>query len=439
MKKLLILLLVLGSFFVVSCGQTTEYKDKIIRFDEQQTKPTVLTVWMDDSDSILADEIIPAFQKANPGIIVEFQHMATVDSREKLKTYGQAGYGADVFQFPHDHMAQAILDDLVYVLPDGVKDRLEERILPVAMDIATAYYNEDTKSFEPDDASVEKLFAVPISIESVFLFYNKALVTEEQLPATFEQLLEDAKAYQEAHDGKKYFASSSHWADGYFNQFIYSAFGWTPFGPNLNDKTEVGFEKETLRNGVQFLIEKVKPVTTGNGNHDSIQGAALFQEGELPFLLTGPWGIPDIKKANVDYGAMVLPTVNNQPTKTYAGAQMLAVYKYSRNVEAAIKFVEYMASDEAAEILYRTSGDCPALKDDILANIPGISEDEGLKVMLQQLSTSVPMPTIPQVTYYWAPEETMMKNLWNMQGDIDEQLAQAEISYQAARDLAEGK
>lgn len=438
MKKLLTILLVLGMFLIASCSNTT-LKDDIIKFDESREKPTVLTVWMDDTDHILADEIIPAFQKANPNIVVEIQHMATVDSREKLKTYGQAGYGADVFQFPHDHMAQAILDDLVYVLPDALKNRLEERILPVAMDIATAYYDEQTKSFEPSVDSTEKLFAVPISIESVFLFYNKELVKEEELPTTFEELLATSKAYMEANDGKKYFATSSHWADGYFNQFVYSAFDWTPFGPNLNDATEVGFEKQEFKNAVKYLIDEIKPVTTGNDNHNSIQGATLFQEGTLPMLLTGPWGIPDINNSGIDYGAIRIPTLNNKVSSTFAGAQMLAVYKYSRNIEAATKFVEYMASDEAAEILYRTSGDCPALKENILEQIPGIKDDEIIKVMLDQLSTSVPMPTIPQVTYYWAPEETCLKNLWNTAGLIDNEVVTAEKSYKASRDLSSGK
>ena len=83
---------------------------------------------MDDTDGVLMDEIIPAFENANPGIIVEFQHMATVDAREKLKTFGQSGYGADIF-ISHDHMAQAILDDLVYVLPDTLMNSLEDKII----------------------------------------------------------------------------------------------------------------------------------------------------------------------------------------------------------------------------------------------------------------------------------------------------------------------
>ena len=113
----------------------------------------------------------------------------------------------------------------------------------------------------------------------------------------------------------------------------------------------------------------MKPVVTGNGNHDSVAATSLVEEGKLPFLLSGPWQINSFRAAGINYGAITLPTINGNKPKTFAGAQMLAVYKYSQNKEAAIKFVEFMASEEAAEILYRTSGDCPALKEEIIATI----------------------------------------------------------------------
>lgn len=438
MKRILsFLFLTITVFCLTACGAKEITSGEIVEFDKTQVKDVILTVWMDDTDGVYMDEIIPAFEAENPGITVEFQHMATVDAREKLKTFGQSGYGADVFQFPHDHMAQAILDDLVYVLPDELMNRLSSRVQDVAMDIATSCYDASTGSFECKADSSKKLFAVPISIESMTLFYNKALVKSTDLPTTFEELIEDAKAYMEANGGAKYMASTSHWADAYCLQFIYSAFGnWTPFGPNLNDATEVGFDDPNVIEAINWMINELKPITTGNGNHDSIQGSSLFEEGKLPFVFTGPWQINTFRKANVDFGAITLPTIKGNATKTFAGAQMAAVYKYSKNQEAAIKFVEFLASDKAAEILYRTSGDCPALKSEILSTIPGLKDDEVMQVMLKQLETSVPMPTIPQVTYYWGPAETMMKNIWNSQGVIEDEVKTAEKSYKAARDLA---
>jgi arabinogalactan oligomer/maltooligosaccharide transport system substrate-binding protein len=76
------------------------------------------------------------------------------------------------------------------------------------------------------------------------------------------------------------------------------------------------------------------------------------------------------------------------------------------------------------------------LKDTILDTITGIKDDAVIATMLEQLSTSVPMPTIPEVTYYWGPAESMMKNIWNADGVIATEVITAEKAYKASRDLA---
>lgn len=433
----IILLLVMAIIFV-GCTEITSGSEFNFADENEKGKKTVLTVWMDDTDgTFVKDKVKPAFEAKYPYITVEFQHMSTVDAREKLKTYGKANYGADVFQFPHDHMAQAILDDLVYVLPNDLKTRLEDRMLPVALNIATSCYDDETKSFECTSGTEKKLFAVPISIESVTLYYNKDLVQDENLPTTFEELLQDAVAYAQDPDhlGQKYFASGSHWADAYFLQFIYGAFGWNPFGPNLNDATSVGFADQKSRDAIDWMINTLKPVVTGEANHDSIAGSTLFEEGKLPFILTGPWSTETFR-GKVNYGAITIPTINGNQVHTFAGAQMVAVYKYSKNIDAAVKFVEFLQSDEVAKMLFETAGDCPALKNSILDTIPEIKNSPIVQVMLEQLKTSVPMPTIPEVTYYWGPAESMMKNIWNSNKDIDDETTNAERAYNAAKQLA---
>jgi arabinogalactan oligomer/maltooligosaccharide transport system substrate-binding protein len=152
-------------------------------------------------------------------------------------------------------------------------------------------------------------------------------------------------------------------------------------------------------------------------------------------VIAGPWNTETFRDAGIDYGSITFPTINGNATKTFAGAQMVSVYKYSKNPDAALKFVEYLASDDAAAILYRTKGKCPALKEEILATIPGIKDDEIVSVMLEQLKTSVPMPTIPEVTYYWGPAESMMRNIWNSGNAIATEVVGAENSYKASRDL----
>ena len=90
-----------------------------------------------------------------------------------------------------------------------------------------------------------------MSIESVGLYYNKDLV--ETPAATYEELFAAADIWNNSPFGgdesgrtnaeanNYYLTTSSHWADSYFMQHIYSAFGFYPFGETLDDPSEVGF------------------------------------------------------------------------------------------------------------------------------------------------------------------------------------------------------
>ncbi|NLL69464.1 MAG: hypothetical protein GX232_04570, partial [Acholeplasmataceae bacterium] len=125
-----------------------------------------------------------------------------------------------------------------------------------------------------------------------------------------------------------------------------------------------------------------------------------------------------------------MPTIAGKASNTYAGAIMTAVYKYSKNRNAAVKFVEFLNSDKAMELLYTHKGKLPALKPELLSNIQGVSQDKLLMAMSEQLKTSIPMPTIPEVQHYWGPGENMLKALW-ADGDIDAITREAQESYEA--------
>jgi arabinogalactan oligomer / maltooligosaccharide transport system substrate-binding protein len=444
MKKLLLFLFVLsGALALAACTDPVENNGELIDFSQTFVQKTKIRVWIDDENGEYMAAVIEEFNKVYPNIIVEHQHMGSVDARERLKTFGPSGNGADVFQFPHDHLAQAILEDLVLPLPTATKTVLEERAHELGLSIATVSYDDVNKSFDPESPNaVERLYAVPMSIESIGLFYNTDLI---DTPATtFEEILAEAAIWNaalaadesgqtNAQKGWFYLATSSHWADSYFMQPVYSAFDFYPFGPELNDPSAVGFENAVP--ALQWMIDELKPVTTGTGSHNSVSGGANFEEGRIPYIIGGPWNHEAYKDAGVNYQVAPFPSINvegvDTPTRTFAGAIMAAVYKYSDNTEDAIKFVEFLNSDIAMELQYEYKGKLPALKTELLDAIAGVSDDELLLQMAEQLNTSVPMPTIPQVTYYWGPGETMIIDVWN-KGILPSVAAtSAEESYRA--------
>ncbi len=431
MKKIAVVFLSLFALFtLVACNPTLD--DLFIDFSESQQKTTTIRVWLDDTEGLFMADLIPAFNAHYPDIEVQFQHMGALDSRDRLKTYGVSGNGADVFMFPHDHLSLAMLEDLVYQLPNELFETLDETMLDVAMDIATA----GTR-----DSATPKLYAVPVSIESIFVMYNKTLISEEVVATltSWEDIIAYSATYAAANPGKQLLTTNSHWADNYYLQTVYSAFGWRPHGANGVDPSAVGFESTALLNALSWLSTELKPVVTGNAAYNSY-GTTPFEQGNAAMIIAGPWSITTFedKIGAANLGAMVMPTFEDttgatNAASTFAGSQMVAVYKYSSNKEAAIKFVEFLATPEAQNILYKTSNDCPALKD--LSEIEGIATDVYMQVMLDQLATSIPMPTIAEVTYYWAAAQTMVVNVWDTGADIATEQKKAESSYIASKTL----
>jgi len=449
MKKLLTILFVLfGLATLVACTPKEEIIDpvdpvnngELIDFGDTFTQKSKIRVWIDDENGEYMQAVIAEFNKIYPNIIVEHQHMGSVDARELLKTFGPSGNGADVFQFPHDHLAQAVLEDLIYPLPVATQTLLATRAHELGLSIATLTYDETNKSFDPDSPNaVERLYAVPMSIESVGLFYNTDLVSTPA--ATFEALFAAADVWnaQTASDGSGltnaqkgwfYLGTSSHWADSYFMQPIYSAFGFYPFGAELNDPSAVGFETTNSINALTWIKNELKPRTTGTGNHNSVSAGANFEAGKIPYIIGGPWNHEAYQAAEgLNYAVAPMPTINGHATQTFAGAIMAAVYKYSENKEDAIKFVEFLNSDIAMQLQYEYKGKLPALKTELLSNIEGVNENQLLMDMAAQLVSSIPMPTIPQVTYYWGPGETMLIDVWNNGIAPAVAAATAEASY----------
>ena len=433
---------------------------QIIDLSQSQKEKTTIRVWMDDEAGEYMSALVEAFEEENPDIIVEFQHMGIVDARERLKTFGPSGNGADVFQFPHDHLAKAIQEDLVYALPDALKTSLEDTMHPMGLDIASLYYNETTKEFGNDGVAVEKLYAVPNSIESIALFVNNDLLEAlglETAPTTYEELLglktawdamltvdeTDAADRTNGQAGIPVFSTSSHWADSYFVQHIYSAFGFRPFGPEGDDKLEVGFDNDYastttaitgFQNGASgaltWMRDTLKPVVTGAGLTGSVAGGSLFEQGKIPFVITGPWSFEAFNSAGINYSIVDLPSINGKVSRPFAGAVMSAVYKYSPNKDAAVKFVEFTASAKAMEILYEFKAKLPALKTSLLGEVAGVADDANLQAISHQLEVAIPMPTIPEVQYYWGPGETMIKAVWDSLTPVSTAVTAAEASYQ---------
>jgi arabinogalactan oligomer/maltooligosaccharide transport system substrate-binding protein len=262
-------------------------------------------------------------------------------------------------------------------------------------------------------------YGVPISTESVALFYNKTLLKQltgsDAAPTDWSQITDLAKTY----NNKKKNQWTIRWEVGnsYMSYFFLSAYGYDLFGKKGTDASKLGFDTPEAKAGLEALkaARTIWDVNSADATNDTT--TLEFAKGKTPFLITGPWAIADVQKGadknKFEFGIAQLPKIDGQQPITFSGNQIANVSSYSKHPAAARIFAMFLGSKEGAEALYKTTGKLPALKAKYADEVPGLSDDVLLQGVAAQAKYSKPMPSIPEMANWWDPAKNMIVNVWD--------------------------
>jgi arabinogalactan oligomer/maltooligosaccharide transport system substrate-binding protein len=374
-----------------------------------------LTVWLDNDD--WAKAVIAAFNQKYPDVKVSYQNVGNVDTRGKVSLDGPAGIGPDVFLMPHDHIGLAVADGLLEPFEAAEQERYSAALLDASIKTCTAN---------------GKLYAVPISTENIAFFYNKDLLGNNPVPKSFEEIVEFAKKWNNPAQNK--------WAlrwqvdDSYHNYFFLTAFGMSVFGPNMDDYHNPGFDSPEAARGVDFYRSLRAIYNVNVSDADWNNTVAAFQNGEVPFTISGPWAIADAKNNGVNFGVTKLPTINGVQPRCFSGNIIAGVSSYAKNFDAAFAFVDFLASPEGQTIQFKETGKLTTLKD--VSLVEGISDDAYLMGVAEQSPYADPMPIIPEVSQMWDALKNLYTFTWDNQLTTAQAQAKAMDTYDTALQLA---
>ena len=238
-----------------------------------------------------------------------------------------------------------------------------------------------------------KPFAVPISMETYALFYNKDKV--KQMPENIEKLVEEAKAY-----GPSGFQFS-------MNEFYYTAafvqsYGGYVFG-NKNGTTDIndiGLGNEGSIKAYKFLQDLVQKdklmpadITTDIANSN-------FKTGNAIYYIGGPWDVSGFKDAGVNFGVAPIPKINNSDAKTFMGVQSAFVSSNSNKKDDSWNLLKYLV-ENSPEKLYEVGNRLPVIKSKL--EVDEIKNNEYSQAFIKQAQSSVPMPNVPEIECIWEP------------------------------------
>lgn len=328
-----------------------------------------LRIWADDTRAPilqdLADEVLATY---NLELVVELKSAI----RDDFQVAAPLGEGPDIIVIAHDQAGTLVDNGLLAPVDLGGK---EADFASKALEACT---------FDG------VLYCMPYATENMAFFYNTDLV--ETAPTTWDEVLSVGQALMAEGTTNYVMAVTGTTYDAYP---LFTSFGGYIFGKDDAgnwDPEDLGVDSEGMIEGVQWLADGV-----ANGDlpadWDWANNHALFETGETPFIMAGPWALGRFRDSGVPYAIANFPD-GGYP---FAGTQGFFINAQSENVLLAQAFLgEFIASVDTQLALYEVGQRPPAY-------LPALAEvdDPDLIAMAAAGENANMMPAIPAMGSVW--------------------------------------
>lgn len=205
-------------------------------------------------------------------------------------------------------------------------------------------------------------YGFPLDVHPTAMYYNKNLITEEELPTTWEEFLD--VCIEKTKDGVYGWTVPSMYSisKDVFLNMLYSA-----GGSMFDENNEPVFNSTTAVEKLEYLYNlihgtsPVSPENVGAGGDFT-----LFTQGKSVFYFDGPWVINTLglfDNPDSPYGVAVCPESTGEGETNFAGSHQFTLMKNTVTTdavrEACYTFIKYV-SEHSFE--WAKAGQVPALK-----------------------------------------------------------------------------
>ncbi len=299
------------------------------------------------------EQLIENFQAANPDITVKMTHFPYADYRTKVAAAIPAGEGPDVVQLFYGWLNDYVAAELIQPLPADA--------FPAAT--IDAEFFPMVQAMKDGDA----YWALPTAVRSLALFYNERLLEEAGVepPTTLDEMVAAARAMTKV-DGAGNItqvgitagmtAQDHHW----WREVLVRQFGGEPY---VDDYKTVAYNSDAGVAALDFYVgmaEGDEPITSF-GFMDEPQAA--FKAGRAGMHIDGSFRIGSLNNTRgLKWGVTELPATNDGTRSNYSSYWVNAITTKAEGekYDAAVKFMQYITSDEAMQVWLDVVGELPA-------------------------------------------------------------------------------
>ncbi|WP_261720358.1 extracellular solute-binding protein [Streptomyces sp. FZ201] len=375
-------------------------------------QPKTLTYWASNQgaslevDKKVLQPELDKFEKET-GIKVKLEVVPWSDLLNRILTATTSGQGPDVLNIGNTWSAS--LQATGALLPWDAKNF--EAIGGKDRFVDSALGSTGTQGQDPA--------AVPLYSMAYALYYNKKMFADagiEKPPATWSELTEVGEKLSK--NGKWALgAEGSNLSNNIHQVFVlgkqHGADFFTPDGKA--DFTSDG-AVAAVKQYVDFMA-KDKIIAPGNAEYAQNQSLSDFAKDKTAMVLwqTASATFKSLGMNEDEWGVAPAPVQSGTPgtgtnTNSMVAGINMAVFKNTKNIDGAKKFVKFMTSDEEQKILNSAYGSIPPVKS---AQEDPAFDSPALKVLRDTLATSATaLPQVPEESQFETVVGTAVKELF---------------------------
>jgi multiple sugar transport system substrate-binding protein len=351
--------------------------------------PVTLRFWAFGREGEVLQELMPEFERQNPGIHVRVQQIPWTAAHEKLLTAYVGDATPDLAQVGNTWIPEfAAL---------GALEPLDRWMTQSSVIDSAAYFTGIWNTNRIGDT----LFGIPWYVDTRVIFYRKDILARagyREMPTSWAEWRKCMEAIKRQAGPDRYaiFLPTNEWAQPY-------VLAMQAGSPLLDAQGRQGeFSAPAFRRAFDFYIGLFRAgLAPTLGNVDIANVYQEFARGRFAMYITGPWNLGEFSRrlpANLqnDWSTAPLPGPSGDSSGvSLAGGSSLAVFRASPHKEAVWRLVEYLSTTRQQERFHRLTGDLPARIE--TWRTTGLADEPKARAFWLQLHRVRPVPKVPEV------------------------------------------
>lgn len=344
MKKSGILLssLLLVTTLLSACGNSTDSSSASGGSGANDKVTLTVTHYMVEKPKVdTFKKLTDRFTELNPNITFDVQVMPVDKYNDNIKM----------------KVAASDVPDIIFGRPQGMVDITKAGAF---LDLTNEpFIQKVNKDYLPNVSYDGKVYGLPTDLMTNAVIYNKDLFKKVgvEVPKTYSELVKVAQTLQ----SKDIIPFAASWKDG----ASYMSFMWPDMwgnllkdNPDYAGKMMAGETTFAAIPGYKDFLTRVNTLSSfankDAADIDYDRSLQYFAQGKAAMDIMGSFAIGTIRSYNPEgnFGVFMYPATDTPENNvmTYSTDDTWMIGAQSKNLDAAKKFLEFMASDEGAQI-----------------------------------------------------------------------------------------